>query len=296
MATISVIIPAYNSEKTINKTIESVLNQTFSDLELIVIDDGSTDRTKEVVSRIKDNRISLFSFANAGLPASRNRGVEKSSSEFVAFIDADDIWTTDKLELQFNALQSNPKAAVAYSWTDYIDESGKIVASGRHITLNGNIYEQLLVRYFLENGSNFLIRKDAYINVGGSDESMQAGEDWDLCIRLSRLYDFVAVPKTQVLYRVSPLSMSSNINKQELECLRVIEKAYSQAPQSVQHLKKQSLADLYKYLLWKTLASAQKHQSLLAVRLLWNYTRNESHFSTEFLFIFKMLVKSIRAI
>ncbi|MEL7035897.1 MAG: glycosyltransferase [Cyanobacteria bacterium J06592_8] len=295
MPTISVIIPAYNAEKTIEKTIKSVCDQTFSDWELIVINDGSTDNTKDIVSQIKDDRILLFSFENAGLPASRNRGVEKSSGEFVAFVDADDLWTSDKLELQLKALQDNPKAAVAYSWTDYIDESDRVIYSGRHISLSGNIYEKLLVRHFLENGSNFLIRKAAYLEVGGSDESLRAGEDWDLCIRLSRLYEFVAVSKTHVLYRVSPLSMSSNTRKQELECLRVLEKAYRQAPQSVQQIKKESLADLYKYLLWKTLASSQKHQGLRALYFLWNYTKN-SNVRAELTFIYKMFVKSIIAI
>ncbi|EAW35914.1 glycosyltransferase [Lyngbya sp. PCC 8106] len=296
MPIISVIIPAYNAEKTIKKTIQSVLNQTFLDWELIVVDDGSTDSTKEVVAEIKDNRIFLFSFPNAGVSAARNRGVNKSSGEFLAFIDADDLWTPDKLELQLKALQEHPKAAVAYSWTDYIDESDQIIYSGRHITLNGNIYEKLLVRYVLENGSNFLIRKDAYLKVGGFDESIFGVEDWDLSIRLSQLYKFVAIPKTQVLYRMSPHSITSNFSKQELESLRVIEKAYSQAPQSVQYLKKESLADLYKYLLWKTLAGSKQHKGLQAIRYLWNYTQNESHLLSQFPFVLKMSIKSLLAI
>lgn len=296
MVPVSVIIPAYNAEKTIKKTIKSVLNQTFSDWELIVVDDGSTDSTKEVVAEIKDNRISLFSFPNAGVSAARNRGVNKSSGEFLAFIDADDLWTPDKLELQLKALQENPNAAVAYSWTDYINESDKIIYSGRHITLNGNIYEKLLVRYVLENGSNFLIRKDAYLKVGGFDESISGGEDWELCIRLSQHYEFVTIPKTQVLYRVSPHSSTTNVRKIELESLRVLEKSYHQAPQSVQYLKKESLADLYKYLLWKTLAGSKQHKGLQAIRYLWNYTQNEPHLLSQFPFVLKMSIKSLLAI
>ncbi|MGA9380619.1 MAG: glycosyltransferase family A protein, partial [Phormidium sp.] len=137
MPLISVIIPAFNSEKTIRETIESVLHQTFSDFELIVINDGSTDAILEIVTSIKDPRIKVFSYPNTGVAASRNRGFSHSCGEFIAFLDADDLWTADKLEAQLKALQENPQAAVAYSWMDNIDESGKFFSSSFHITENG---------------------------------------------------------------------------------------------------------------------------------------------------------------
>src|SRR3712207_3352824 len=114
MPLISVIIPVYNGEKTIQETIESVLNQTFPSFELIVINDGSHDSTLDIVSSIKDPRIKVFSYPNAGLSASRNRGISVACGEYVSFIDADDLWTPDKLEAQYKALQANPQAAVAY--------------------------------------------------------------------------------------------------------------------------------------------------------------------------------------
>ena len=97
MCIISVIIPAYNAEKTIRETIESVIKQTFSDWELIVVNDGSQDRTVEVVSQIKDPRIKLFSIPHAGVSASRNRGFDNSVGQFIAFLDADDLWKPEKL-------------------------------------------------------------------------------------------------------------------------------------------------------------------------------------------------------
>ena len=118
MPLISVIIPVYNAEATIKETIDSVLNQTFTNLELIVINDGSKDSSLSIISNIKDSRLKLFSYDNAGVAISRNRGIKKASGKFIAFIDADDLWTSDKLEAQLKALQSNPQAAVAYSWVD----------------------------------------------------------------------------------------------------------------------------------------------------------------------------------
>jgi glycosyltransferase involved in cell wall biosynthesis len=276
---ISVIIPAYNCAKTIKQTIESVLNQSLTDFELLVINDGSTDSTLDIiVSKIKDGRIKVFSYTNAGANVSRNRGINHAVGEFISFLDADDIWTPDKLATQLQALEENPTTKVAYSWTDYIDENGKFVHSGTHISLNGNVYEQLLVKNFLENGSNPLISKDALLAVGGFDESLVAGQDWDMWLRLAREFNFVAVPKVQILYRISANSLSCNLARQEKACLQVLNKAYSKSPESLQHLKAYSFANLYKYLTWKALQNPLNRQKGLAGALfLWKYVKNDSY-------------------
>ncbi|MEO1184545.1 MAG: glycosyltransferase [Cyanobacteria bacterium J06636_27] len=201
MPLISVIVPVYNGEKTIKETIESVLNQTFSNLELIIIDDGSQDSTLKVISDIKDSRLKVFSYKNAGVAISRNRGIKKSVGEFIAFLDADDLWTSDKLEVQLEALQSKPQAALAYSWVDYINAEGEFLHNGNHITINGNAYKQMLVENVLENGSNPLVRREALIYVGGFNQSLTPAEDWDMWLRLAACYDFVTVPYPQILYR-----------------------------------------------------------------------------------------------
>src|SRR5690242_20728341 len=98
---ISVIIPVYNGERTILETIASVQQQTFSDFELIVINDGSTDRTLELLNSVEDPRLKILSYSNGGLPVARNRGISHATGEFITFIDADDLWTSDKLEAQY---------------------------------------------------------------------------------------------------------------------------------------------------------------------------------------------------
>ncbi|MFB2882319.1 glycosyltransferase [Floridanema aerugineum] len=263
MPTISVIIPVYNGEKTIQQTIESVINQTFTDFEIIIINDGSKDSTLDIISTIQDPRIKVFSYANAGLSASRNRGLSLASGEFISFLDADDCWTPDKLQAQLEALQANPEAAVAYSWTDYIDEYGQVLRSGTRISVSGNVYEKLLVRNFLENGSNALIRRQALTEVGNFDESLTAAEDWDMYVRLASRYHFVVVRSPQILYRVSTSSMSTNVAKQEAASLQVIERAFNQAPESLQHLKKYALSTLYIYLTFKVLENPSGRQNAL---------------------------------
>ena len=276
MPLISVVIPVFNGEKTIKETIDSVLKQTFTDFELLVINDGSQDLTVEVVEKIQDSRIQLYSYPNAGLAASRNRGIDRSTGEYIAFIDADDLWTPDKLEAQFNALKSHPEAAVAYSWTDYIDEYSQFLGKGGHITVNGNIYPHLLLTDLLENGSNPLIRKQAFIEVGNFDESLSAAEDWDMLLRLAIRYHFIAVSSPQVLYRISSNSMSFNVLQQERESLKVIERAFNQAPESLQYLKKPSLANLYKYLTYKSLeGTPQQKKGLVAARMLSSAVKND---------------------
>ena len=274
MPLISVVIPVYNNETTIQETIESVLSQSFSDLELIVINDGSQDSTLKIVSSILDPRLKVFSYPNAGLAATRNRGVSHASGEYISFIDADDLWTPDKLEAQFKALQANPQAAVAYSWTDWIDESGQFLRPGGHISVKGDVFATLLVRDFVESGSNPLIRAEALAEVGGFDESLPAVEDWDMWLRLAAGYEFVCVPSPQILYRVSSSSMSSNVWKMEAGSLQVIERAFAVAPESLQHLKREVLGSRYKYLTFKSLeGTPERKKGLAAVRFLWQMVR-----------------------
>ncbi len=270
MPLISVIIPAYNAEKTITETIESVLNQTFSDFEIVAIDDGSTDATLETMENVHDPRIRLFSQVNSGAQQTRNRGLANAVGDYVAFLDADDLWTADKLEAQLNTLQASADAAVAYSWTDFIDGSGQVLRHGRRITVNGNALEKMLVSNFLESGSNPLIRRQALLDVGGFDESLSAAQDWDLYLRLAAKYPFVTVPRSQILYRISSHSISANVARMEKTCLKIIETAFSQAPEPLQPLKKKSLAYLYRYLTFQALDRPEdRKKALLAVRYLW---------------------------
>jgi glycosyltransferase involved in cell wall biosynthesis len=251
MPTISVIVPAYNAARTILETINSVLQQTFSDFELIVINDGSTDQTLERLSTVKDPRLKIFSYSNGGLSTARNRGITHAEGEFIAFLDADDLWTVDKLELQLAALQQHPEAGVAYSWNYSMDEKGESFSAKNPIFFEGNVYAQLLVDNFIVNGSNCMIRKQAVESVGEFDPAVAGAADWDYWLRLAAHWPFVVVRQYQVFYRASSGSMSANIEYMERCTLAVLEKAFQAAPLEMQSLKKQSLANAYTYLAYK---------------------------------------------
>ena len=162
MPIISVIIPTYNAELTIIETITSVQQQTFSDFELIIIDDGSSDQTLELISSVGDKRIRFFSYDNAGVSVARNRGISHATGEFIAFLDHDDLWTPDKLDLQLAALRQHPDAGVAYSWTlFFMNEKRESFYAGEPTFYEGNVYAQLLVSDFIVSASNPLICKQA---------------------------------------------------------------------------------------------------------------------------------------
>jgi GT2 family glycosyltransferase len=144
------------------------------------------------------------------------------------------------------------------------------------MTVNGDVYAKLLLIDFIASGSNPLIRRDAITEVGGFDESLSTSADWDMWLRLAAHYHFVAVPSPQILYRISVKSMSSNVYKQEVESLQVIEKAFTQAPGSLAYLKQFSLANLYKSLTLRALERASgRQESLTAGRYLWYSFRTD---------------------
>lgn len=264
MPLVSVIIPVYNGELTITSTLQSVLNQSFVDFEIIIINDGSTDSTLNIVSEIQDSRLKTFSYSNAGLAISRNRGFSHAIGDFIAFLDADDLWLEDKLQAQVTALKAHPEAGVAYTWTDYIDEDDNFLYPGDRVFFNGKVYQELLLKNFLDSGSNPLIRREALTAVGEFDPSINSAADWDMWLRLASRYPFVLVPKSLVLYRQPLNSMSSNLKQQERECLMVIERIYQQSDPSLSHFKNKTLANLYQYLMFKSLQAYSKRKNSLA--------------------------------
>lgn len=244
---VSVIIPAYNAERTIQETVDSVLNQSCSNFELIIVNDGSTDNTLEMVQKIKDPRIKILSFENSGPATSRNRGIDVARGEFISFLDADDLWTSDKLEEQVKSFDKHPEAGVVYSWAAFIDESGKFLHAMEPIYYEGNVYKELLVWCFIISGSNVLARSKCIRSVGKFDPNVNSAEDWDFCIRLASKWRFAVVPRYQILYRIWSGAASYNSQTSEGSTLKVIEKSFSEAPYELQSLRKKTLSIANQY-------------------------------------------------
>jgi len=248
LSLVSVIIPAYNAEKTIKATMQSVLKQTYDNIELLIINDGSTDSTPEIVRTFKDPRIRLYDFTNAGLSAARNRGIARATGEYISFIDADDMWSKDKIESHVQALKDNPSAAVVYSWSYGIYKGTKKRLPDQTYRLSGDVYREMLCINFVAGGSNILAKKEAIEKTGKFDETLTACEDWDYYIRLAREYEFAHIPKFQVFRSITRDNMSSNFLAMEKNALKVIEKNFSDVPRDEKKLKILALIVQFEYL------------------------------------------------
>jgi len=268
---VTVVIPAFNEAETIHAAINSVLQQSFTDFELLIIDDGSSDATADIAAKILDPRIQVLSFENKGLAASRNRGIRHAAGELIAFLDADDLWTPDKLCRQVEALQSHPEAVLVYSWTDCIDEDDRFLRHGSHVQAEGQVYKLRLSRNFMDNGSSPMIRKSAFDESGLFDESYRAGEDWDMWLRLANQYPFTCVASVQVLYRIRNKSMMSDVDRQ-LECVTaILHKGLERLPHSPERerIKNTATANIYKYLSVRLIETGNTRQHAFKAAQYW---------------------------
>jgi glycosyltransferase involved in cell wall biosynthesis len=216
-------------------------------------------------------RLKVFSYENAGLSVARNRGIINAIGEFLAFLDADDKWTPDKLELQLAALQKQPEAGLAYSWTYYWNEEQDSLYPSAPVFFEGNVQAHLLLNNFIANGSNPLIRKQAIESTGEFEPTLKSCEDWDYWLRIATHWNFVVVPKHQIYYRLSSNSMSSKVSIMEEAAIIVMEKAFQNSPAELQYLKKQSLAGIYQYCTHQYLQQSSKSREILnkATKKLW---------------------------
>ncbi|MEM0981637.1 MAG: glycosyltransferase [Cyanobacteria bacterium P01_H01_bin.58] len=266
MPLISVVMPAYNAEKTIAETVQSVLDQTLGDFELIIVNDGSTDGTLTVLEELKDDRIQIHTFPNSGPQKSRNRGIERARGDYIAFLDSDDLWKPAKLADQLEALKASPGAALAYSWTDWIDEHDRVWRRGSHVSINGDALKRLLLNDFIGNGSNPLVLAEAIKAVGGFDEAILGGQDWEMWLRIASQYPIVAVSKVQILYRKSSTSRawSNNVKRQEKGFRQVVRKTIQGSPEVLKPVQRKVLGNVYKSLTVDLLERASSQKEVFA--------------------------------
>ncbi len=223
---VSVIIPAYNAEDFISYTLESVLSQTYKNIEVLVVDDGSQDRTAKIVESIAqtDPRVILLQQQNTGVAAARNLAIKKSCGEYIAPVDADDIWFPQKLEKQMHLmLESNLCVGLVYAWSVYIDEKGSLTRTCQISNVEGEVYIPLLYGNLLGNASTPLIRRDCINTVGDyncqlKEQNAQGCEDWDLYLRIAEYYQFRVVPELLIGYRQVLGGMSFNHVSMKKSC------------------------------------------------------------------------------
>lgn len=260
MNKVSVIIPNYNNAHYLGNAIQSVLRQSFTDYEIIVVDDGSTDNSKDVVSTF-GNKVRYIWQENKGLGGARNTGINASNTEFIGLLDADDEWKPIYLEKMISLVESHPDAAVYYSAASGMDATGKELPKvfGRMIPPN-NTYQNLLRANFIIP-STVLLRRSAVTKAGLFDErnrGLHGCEDWDLWLRLCPSHQFAGTPEPLVRYRLHANTFSANPAHMQDAVKTVIEKnfgiddsKYADWPEQ----KRRAFGGVYRY---KALTSIQK--------------------------------------
>ena len=202
-ASVSVVIPAYNCARYIGETLESVLKQSYRPCEIIVVDDGSTDDTQRVLEKYR-NHIIYIHQENAGEPAARNTGIRRARGEFIAFLDADDLWLPDKLKFQMDYFEKHPEAALVYSDMKLFDETGIVHESVkewlRMSPPSGYVFPELFAETLFGSGT-VIFRKVCVEQVGFFDESFLVGSDYEMWLRMARHYEFGYVDRPLLMYR-----------------------------------------------------------------------------------------------
>ncbi len=199
---VSVVMPAFNAEHTISPAIASVLAQTVAELEVIVVDDGSSDRTVEAASTTGDDRVKVISQANAGAAAARNTGLAASAGRYVAFLDADDLWLRFKLERQLAFLASRPEVKAVQSGVFYVDDGLNVLSVRRCSPWVDRVVDTLMFRNLPAFPSTVVFVREALEGIGGFDPSLVILEDWSLAVEAARVCNLESVVEPLALYRV----------------------------------------------------------------------------------------------
>lgn len=227
---LSIIMPCLNAEKYLTEAIENALSQSFQDFELIIIDNGSKDRSLELIkSYIKDPRVKFLECKEAGVSAARNTGIAAAKGKYLAFLDSDDVWYPQKLEKEISFLEKHPEYIGSYSSVDYIDKNGVLLdkSYGKSIGYTGEIYMNLLQGNLIQNPSPIL-KTEAVKELGAFDTKLSYGEDWDLFIRLAYKGPFYYHPEALCAYRkhTEQTTQTHDVKSREEQALYLLEKNF----------------------------------------------------------------------
>ena len=271
----SVVIPAYNAEVFLERTLRSALRQTHSNLEVIVVDDGSTDKTRVIAeaAAATDDRVRILSVPNGGVAKARNIGIAEANGEFVAFLDADDLWHPTKIELQVAAMSRRSgdyQPAAVYTFSRTIDKEDRVTGSGNRVVLSGYSFARYLYAKPVGNGSSILVRREAAIVAGGFDSTWAARgiggcEDLDFELRIAAKYPITAIGLYLVGYRQYPGNMSSNSLAMALGAISTIARHIDLCPELPDWAARGARAAISEYALGRLLGAG--HRMLLLQEL-----------------------------
>ncbi len=217
MPRISIVVPAFNAERTLSATLRSIAGQTYINIEVLVVDDGSTDGTEAIAAEFarNDPRFRAITTDNGGVARARNLGVDTATGAFFAPVDADDLWHPRKLELQLARLLERPEAALVYTWHRRIDAHDRLLRGDATPVADGAVFHRHLAENFISNGSSPMIRMNALTTLRYDPTLQDAGhggcEDYKLQLEIARVSEFACVPAFLTGYRRSAGSMSGHV-------------------------------------------------------------------------------------
>lgn len=301
---IDVIIPVYNGEKYIKEAIESVLNQTLLPDNIFVVNDGSTDRTQEIIDGYKKFSVPVICInkKNGGLSSARNAGIKASKNKFVAFLDADDIWLPNKLAKQievFNITCDN-KLGVVYSDFTNINEKGEIIEKYDDFqfdkTWRGEIFEKLIIKNKVAgSGSAVLVKKECFEKVGLFDENLKAAEDWDMWLRIAQKFTFDYIYEPLVKLRRHSDSMQSDRFRMHLAYIDFFNK-WIEHDEINSDILKFWKAEYVSSIIWKTLFSKNCRDYYLKLNNQMNAKVKQWFWSNKLFILYSIFKKATKKI
>ena len=220
---VSIIMPAYNAEKTIRESIQSVLEQAYQEWELLVVNDGSVDETENIVKSYSDTRIKLINQKNGGVSNARNNALKQAKGEYLSFLDSDDLWIKTKLDLQVKYLEKNNLKFVYSKSYSFTNNSDDIKEAFKFVSLGFEDKEEILIYDFIPI-LTVLFHRTILEDVGFFDESLQGTEDWDMWIRILQKYEAGFVKEYLTKYRIIDTGLSKNFSKHFIQEEKVFQK------------------------------------------------------------------------
>ena len=229
MPEVSVIIPMYNASRFIVEALQSVFDQTFKDWEIIVVDDGSTDDSRQIIEKYRE-RLKYFWQENGGPSKARNYGIRESSGEYIAFLDADDVWFPSKLGKQINAFRRNAALGMVLTDNSLFDEHGiyRTSVGKRNYLMRGNIIKNIFIRTGVVT-STVMVRKDVFNTIGLFEEELRIAEDDNMWIRIAAHYDIELIDEPLLKFRdhrFRTMRTSDNIEECVLENIQLLTSKY----------------------------------------------------------------------
>ncbi len=246
---VSVLIAAHNAEGFIEETIHSALAQKSVHIEVIVIDDGSSDRTVDRVRCIRDSRLQLFCQNNRGPGEALNAGLRQAEGQYTALLDHDDLWLENKLRSHIDYMERHPLADLTFSWSGFIDEAGRRLSFHSRRCRGAIPFRRMVIDYVIGTTSSVVARTESLRRAGLFDPSFRMYYDEDLVLRVARLQpkNIHAVPEELTLYRRHSGQMSRDWRKMKSEWNRLVEKLRALAPEDMSGIEPRAQSNMHRY-------------------------------------------------